>query len=57
MADAKNQLKERRCQLCGKPFIFRDHYAWKVKMDGHVKVLCSYTCYRAMLDEKLKRKQ
>lgn len=57
MADASKQLKEMKCQRCGKPFIYRDHYAYKVKMDGHVKVLCSWTCYRAMLAEKLKSKE
>ena len=57
MADASKQLKEMKCQRCGKPFIYRDHYAYKVKMDGHVKVLCSWTCYRAMLAEKLKNKE
>ena len=34
MADAKKQLKEKTCPMCGKTYIFREHYVKKKAETG-----------------------
>ena len=46
MAKEKNQLNERVCPECGKSFIFRDQWAYKIVKDKHVVNYCSWTCMR-----------
>ena len=51
MADAKKQLKEKTCPMCGKTFIFREHWAYKIIKDTHVTNYCSWTCMRKVEKE------
>ena len=46
MAKKKNQLEERICPECGRRFIFRDHWAYKLIIDHKVVNYCSWTCKR-----------
>lgn len=46
MADARKQLKEKICPVCGKKYIFRDHWAYKILKDEHVTNYCSWSCMR-----------
>lgn len=46
MAKVINQLEERICPECGKAFIFRDYWAYKVKKGQHVVNYCSWICMR-----------
>lgn len=51
MADARKQLKEKTCQVCGKTFIFRDNWAYKILKDKHVTNYCSWSCMRKVEKE------
>ena len=46
MTKARTQLEERICPECGKSFIFRDHWAYKLIIDHKVVNYCSWTCKR-----------
>ena len=46
MTKARTQLEERICPECGKNFIFRDHWAYKIVKDKRVVNYCSWTCMR-----------
>lgn len=46
MAQTKAQLEERICPECGRNFIFRDHWAYKLMKDRHVVNYCSWNCMR-----------
>ena len=46
MANMQKQLKERKCSMCGRMFIFRDNWAYKQTYGDHVKLFCSWTCLR-----------
>ena len=53
MADATKQLKERKCDLCGKSYIYHEKWAYKIKYREHVKNFCSWTCLRKQMAEEL----
>lgn len=57
MANAQKQLKEKTCPVCGKQFIYRDHWAYKTMYGDHVKAYCSWTCFRRMEAEEQKKKR
>lgn len=38
--------KERRCKICGKPFIIYDSWVYKKTSGGHEIVFCSWGCLR-----------
>lgn len=46
MSNPKNQLVEKICPECGRKFIFRDHWAYKLMKDHHVVNYCSWNCKR-----------
>ena len=46
MTKARTQLEERICPECGKSFIFRDHWAYKIIKDKRVVNYCSWNCMR-----------
>ena len=46
MADQTKQLREKICPMCGKTFIFRDNWAYKMTDGYHVQAFCSWTCLR-----------
>ena len=46
MADARKQLKEKICPVCGRRYIIRNHWAYKIVKDTHVTNYCSWTCMR-----------
>ena len=46
MAKEKNQLDERVCPECGKSFIFRDQWAYKLIKNKRVVNYCSWNCMR-----------
>ena len=46
MAKEKNQLDERICPECGRAFIFRDQWAYKLIKNKRVVNYCSWTCMR-----------
>ena len=57
MANLSKQLKEKKCPMCGKNFIFRDNWAYKTTYGDHVKAYCSWTCLRKAEKEKTKAKE
>lgn len=46
MTKARTQLEERICPECGRAFIFRDQWAYKVIKNKRVVNYCSWTCMR-----------
>jgi len=46
MGRPSNQLKERKCPVCGKSYIFRDNWAYKITYGDHIKSYCSWGCLR-----------
>ncbi len=46
MAKENNQLDERICPECGRAFIFRDQWAYKLIKNKRVVNYCSWTCMR-----------
>lgn len=46
MADATKQLKEKKCPVCGRTYIFRDCWAYKKTYGDHVTNYCSWSCLR-----------
>lgn len=46
MTKARTQLEERICPECGKNYIFRDHWAYKIIKDKRVVNYCSWNCMR-----------
>jgi len=52
MANLSKQLREKKCPICDKTFIFRDNWAYKKTYGDHVKAYCSWTCLRRAEKEK-----
>lgn len=46
MTKARTQLEERICPECGRAFIFRDQWAYKLIKNKRVVNYCSWTCMR-----------
>ncbi len=46
MTKARTQLDERVCPECGRRFIFRDQWAYKLIKNKRMVNYCSWTCMR-----------
>ena len=59
MANVQKQLKEKICPVCGKNYIFRDNWAYKImyreKWGFRSESYCSWSCMRKA--EKAKEKK
>lgn len=49
-----NDMGEHRCPVCGKLFYVPDFSEWAYRMsvNGHLKLFCSWTCYRKQEKER-----
>lgn len=52
MADATKQLREKKCPMCGKRYIFHDYWAYKIVSGTRVESYCSWSCMRKAEREK-----
>ena len=48
-------MRVEKCHVCGKEFILSVSNIYKVKIEGRVKHLCSYGCYREVQKEAEKK--
>ena len=57
MADARKQLMERTCAECGRPYIYHNHWTYKMTINEKAYNFCSWGCMRKREAEVQKEKE
>lgn len=58
MANVQKQLKEKTCPVCGKNYIFRDFWAYKITYGKRWTIsYCSWSCMRKAEKDREQQKK